>query len=363
MKYSAFILTIFLISASSCKKNEESKPIVQDIKELIFASGELQWENSYNLTAQTDGILSNATFELGDLVNKGKILANIDNPISGNNTQSSMEQLVISNQNLTDNAPAIQQLQQNITFAESKYEQDKLQSERYERLLKSESIAKVEYENVLLTAKNSLANLNALQKQKDQLLQQAKQQQITVKTQVQNNKVLQNYNRIVVPIKGTIIKKMKNNGDYVRKGEVIATIADNQQLEVVLNVDENSIGKIKVGQPVFIQLNTNKGTVLNGTIKEILAAFDNASRSFICKVKLSETLLNSIYGTQLEANILVGEKKNALLIPRNYVGFGNKIFIKDKEEPIIFKPGIISSQYIEVLEGINQEDILILKKH
>ena len=73
-----------------------------------------------------------------------------------------------------------------------------------------------------------------------------------------------------------------------------------------------------------------------------------------------DTLLNgSLFGTQLEANILVNEKKNALLIPRHYLGFGNKVNIKGKGENSVIKTGIISTEYVEVLEGISKDDILL----
>ena len=64
MKNSLFLL-LTLSTLVSCGTKEEGKPVVQDIKELVFASGELEWDNSYNLTAQTDGILVNATFDVG----------------------------------------------------------------------------------------------------------------------------------------------------------------------------------------------------------------------------------------------------------------------------------------------------------
>jgi multidrug efflux pump subunit AcrA (membrane-fusion protein) len=169
-------LIFFLLTFFACKKEQEISPTVQDIKELVFASGQLEWDNAYNLTAQTDGILSKADFEVGDTINKGKILAQIDNKNNEINTQSAREQLVISNENLGQNSPALQQLEQNIQFAENKYTQDKTQGERYERLYKSESVSKLEFENIQLNAKNSLANLNALKKQYAQILQQAKQQ-------------------------------------------------------------------------------------------------------------------------------------------------------------------------------------------
>lgn len=353
---------IFLLASVlffSCNNDKEIKPINQDIKELVFASGELEWDNAYNLTAQTDGVLTNSNFEVGDFVLKGKTLAAIDNKINEINAQAAKEQLVISNENLTDNSPQIQQLKQNIQFAENKYNQDKIQVERYKKLYETQSIAKVELENIQLNASNSLSSLNALKKQILQIQQQAKQQQISAKGQVLNNQVIKNYNSIVVTESGTIIKKLKTNGDYVKKGEIIATIANAQKVEAVLNVDENSIGKVKLGQTVFVQLNTNKNTTYNGKITEILSAFDEQSQSFICKVNFDKPFENSLFGTQLEANILVGEKKNALLIPRDYVGFGNKVNVKGKDEYVIIKPGIISTEYVEVLEGIDKNDVLL----
>lgn len=352
------ILSITLFVAS-CSNNKEVKPLVQDIKELVFASGQLEWDDSYNLTALTDGVLKNANFEIGDLVKKGDSLATIDNQTNAINTQTSQQQLAISNENLNPSSPALQQLQQNILFAESKYQQDKTQEERFKRLYESQSVSKVEYENAQLNAKNSLSNYTALKKQFDLILQQAKQQQITTSGQLKNNEVVLNYNKISVTEGGTIIKKYKTTGDYVRKGDVIATIANEKKIQAVLNVDENSIAQVKLGQTVFIKLNTNKNIVYNGKVTEILSAYDQQTQSFICKVNFDQLLNGSLYGTQLEANILTNEKKNALLIPRPYLGFGNKVSVKGKDEAVIIKTGIISTEYVEVLEGIHQDDILL----
>lgn len=353
------LILIISFSFFSCNKSKEISPINQDIKELVFASGQLEWEDAYNLTAQTDGVLQNANFDVGSIVIKGKTIATIDNKNNQINTEIAQEQLVISNENLTNNSPALQQLQQSIQFAESKYQQDKTQEDRYKRLFESQSVAKIEYENMQLNTKNSLSNLNALKKQAAQILQSAKQQQIVSKGQLKNNQVVQKYNSIIVTESGTVINKLKTTGDYIRKGEVITTIANAQKVEALLNIDENSIGKIKIGQVVFVQLNTDKKTIYNGKVSEILSAFDDRTQSFICKVAFDKPLENSLFGTQLEANILVGEKKDALLIPRNYLGFGNKVNVKGKNENVIIIPGIISTDYVEVLGGINKDDVLL----
>jgi multidrug efflux pump subunit AcrA (membrane-fusion protein) len=357
MKKTLAIITI--LTLFSCGKSKEIQPVNQDIKELVFASGQLEWDDSYDLTAQTDGVLQNANFEVGNTVTKGKIIANLDNEINKINAETSQEQLEISNKNVTSNAPALTQLEQNIQFAESKYFLDKKQAERYDRLNQQNIGSKVEFENAQLAAKNSLSNFNSLKKQYQVILQQAKQQKIAANGQLKSNEVIKKYNSIIVTENGTIVKKLKNNGDYVKKGEIIATIANQTKVEAVLNVDENSIEKVKFGQTVFVKLNTNKNIVLNGKVSEILSAFDQQTQSFICKVTFDKPIKNSLFGTQLEANILVGEKKNALLIPRNYVGFGNKVNVKGKEESVLIKPGIISTEYVEVLKGITKNDILL----
>jgi len=48
-----------------------------------------------------------------------------------------------------------------------------------------------------------------------------------------------------------------------------------------------------------------------------------------------------------------------LVIPREYMGFGNKIQLKGKKESKAIKTGIISSEYVEVLTGLSEKDILV----
>ena len=42
----------------------------------------------------------------------------------------------------------------------------------------------------------------------------------------------------------------------------------------------------------------------------------------------------------------------------SYLGFGNKVKLKGKDEPVVVKTGIISTEYVEILEGVSKDDIL-----
>ena len=355
MKYSIHFLTLILLLCG-CKGEPETHPVVQDIKELVFASGQIEWKDGYNLVAQTEGVLTDLRLEVGDEVATGQRVGNIQNAANNENLQTAEQQLAIARQNTL---PVQQQIVQNIGFAEQKYKQDKTQADRYERLYSKQSVSKQEFESMKLAAENSLSQLNALKDQLESVKLQNRQSVVTAQNQKANSQILKSYNEVQIAEKGKVIKKLKTKGDFVKRGDVIATIANKQDTEIILNVDESSIAKVQVGQVVFVRLNTEKEKTQNAKISEILSAFDETSQSFICKARFEDNSFLPLYGTQLEANILVGEKKNALLVPRNLVGFGNAIRVKGKEEKVILKTGIVSTDYVEVLGGITKDNILL----
>lgn len=350
------ILPLLTLALLACTKEPETRPVVQDIKELVFASGQVEWRDAYNLVAQTEGVLENLKLETGDEVQAGQLLGTVQNPANTENLRTAGRQVRLAEES---SAPLEQQIRQNIAFAEQKYQQDKLQRERYERLYQKQSVSRQEFESMKLAEENSLSQLKALKEQLASVKVQNEQAVTTARNQQANSRILNAYNELRAAEKGKVIRKQKFQGDFVRRGDVIATIANAARTEITLNVDESSIAKVKTGQTVFIRLNTEKEKVYPATVTEILAAFDEASQSFICKARFDDPQLMPLYGTQLEGNILTGEKKQALLVPRSLIGYGNTVRVKGKEEKVVLKTGIVSTDYVEILEGLTKDDILL----
>lgn len=355
------LLLLLTIITIGCKSQKEGgvRPIRKDIDEIVFASGTLESDDRYNLTAQTEGNIISLFIEEGKFMPSGATAAIIDNPTSLINTSQAKEQLEIARYNTTDNAPMLKQMKANITAAEDRLSQDILQEQRYQKLYDQQSATKAELEKYQLNTKNSRASLQALQAQYKTLQQQNKQQYIQQKGNVDVSMANQNNNILRIINGGKIYKKLKQKGDYVRRGDVIAIIANENLLYAKLNIDENSIDKVAVGQYVGIRLNTQKNKVYSGRISEILPQFDEPSQSFIAKVHFDTLPDFTINGTQLEANILINTKKNALLIPRNYMYYGNKVQLKDHDAMTTIVPGIISTDYVEVLQGIHESDVIV----
>ena len=106
MQRITLIILIFSGLFLSCgKKTAETKPIRKDITETVFASGMLEAEGTYTLTAQADGYLKQINFQEGDVILKGEVVAIIDNAESGLNTENANALFEIAQNNTSGNAP------------------------------------------------------------------------------------------------------------------------------------------------------------------------------------------------------------------------------------------------------------------
>lgn len=360
MKKIVLISFVSAILLSSCgKKTEETKPIVKDITETVFASGALEANETYSLTAQSDGYLVEVAFKENDLVNAGQVLAVIENKQKELNTESANALYEIAQKNSLPGSALLTQARNNIAIAKEKMDFDSIQAARYKKLLESNSVAMAEYENARLQYQNSKGNYqNALENYKLQK-QQADEQLVINKTQKHVNAVVSGYNQIRALSAGKIYKKLKQKGDFVRTGDVIAVVGDANVLFAKVSIDESSISKVKVGQEAVIQLNTNADKTYKGEVTEILPSFNEETQSFSCKVYFTDDLDFKVANTQLQVNIITGTSRNALLIPRNYLAFGNLVTVKGNKTPVKVQTKFVSNEWVQIISGIDENTILV----
>jgi multidrug efflux pump subunit AcrA (membrane-fusion protein) len=353
------IILTGLAFLNPCKDGQKDiRPVRKNFTETVFTSGVLVPDNQYNLTAQSEGYLVKVNFIEGDTAQTGSILAVIDNKQNGYNALSANALLSIASFNASSNSPALKQAEANLLLAKEKVKQDELMAERYKVLYENNSTSKLKLEDAVFALESSKANLVLMQENYNLVKQLANQQLIIQKTQTGISNFLQGLNMVKAILGGKVYKKFKQIGDYVCKGDIIAEIGSTNSFYAKLSVDEASISKIKVDQYVDLQLNTNKEKEYHAKVEEIYPAFDEQSQSFYCKARFTEDLDFKISGTQLQANIIIGNKENVLAIPRDYLGYGDKVKLKDKGM-VTVKTGFISNDWVEIINGLDENSIII----
>ncbi len=364
MQIRTWIFSLVMISIWGCKgTQQEVQPVRNDITETVFASGQLVANDRYNLTAQSEGYIIALVVSEGQSVDAGQLVAEVDNAGADAGAQAAQEQLKIAQKNATEQSPAWKEAKLLLETTEQKMLQEKKQKERYESLYQAQSVSRLEMENAQLAYETSRNNWLAAQERLKQIEQQADWTLASQQAQVVQLSKASQHNTVHAVSAGTVLRLMKKVGDYVRKGDVIAVMASNQKLVAQLNVDENSIKKIKVGQRVHVQLNVDKGKVLEGLVQTIYPLYDEATQSFLCDVSFEGPLDFQVVGTRLEANIDIASRKQVLLIPRSFLSYSNTVQLKGEDNPREVAVGIRSTEWVEILSGLTEQDVLIpLKK-
>lgn len=360
-KHISYLLVLSILLSSCGQKTEETQPIRKDVTETIFASGTLEAEGSYELTAQTDGYLKQINFDENDLIGAGQILALIENEQNQLNAQSSQVLYDMAKSSFSPNSPQLSQARNSVEMVKQKMTQDSVTVNRYKPLAEANAIAKVEYEKALLAYQNTKIEYKNAIEQYEQLRVQAKQQLVINESQKNINQSLSSYNQIKAVKSGKVYKKLKQAGDFVRRGEAIALIGDASQIYARVNIDEKSMAKIHVGQEAIVQLNLNTEQQYKGKVAEILPTFDEATQSFIAKIAFTDDLSFSIIKTQLQANILIGTTKNALLIPRKYLNYEGEVLLKGETKPKKIVTKIVSSDWVQVVSGLAPKSTIVIQ--
>jgi membrane fusion protein (multidrug efflux system) len=124
------------------------------------------------------------------------------------------------------------------------------------------------------------------------------------------------YTRIVAPISGVIAKRSIKLGNLVQTNQNLFQIVDMDPLQAVLNVPERDLATLKPGQPVQMKVDALSGRAFTGTIARIAPVVDAASGTFraTCEFRdTSQTLKPGMFG---RIEVAYDQRHDALVVPR-----------------------------------------------
>ncbi|TDW96421.1 efflux RND transporter periplasmic adaptor subunit [Dinghuibacter silviterrae] len=352
------ILAAALVLLVSCRRTESTHPVRRDIVDAVFASGDIETKDGYKVTANADGYLLTAYVTEGDTVGSGRLLFRIDGRTQLTQVANAGDNYRFARVNNEPGSPQLEQLTFQIVQAEEKYKVDSTNFRRYERLLPTQAVAKVDYDNALLAMQNSATSLQVLRKNKADLEHNLSLGVDNARAQLRIQELANDYFLVPAAHPGVVLTVNKRAGELVRKGDVLATLAAGK-IYAKLYIAEDDIQRVRPGQAVLIALNTDKDKVYNATLTKIYPSFDDSNQAFIAEAMFTGTVPPELKdGTQLQSNIIINERKSALVIPTVYLEPGNKVSLGGKDS--VVQTGIRNLDYTEVLGGLSEKDDITL---
>jgi len=331
------------------------------ITEAVFASGHIEPKDQFILTAMNDGYLKEARVIENAVVKPGQVLFVQDFTNPNIQESAAKQNLLIARENYEEHSAVLDQLKKQIETSREKLFIDSLQSARISRLYQTNSVSRAEFENTQLAYTNSSNTIKSLEDELNSTRLNLKQSLINSQSQYEIARANSNYYKLVSPGRYRVYEIYKKQGELLRKAEAIAMLGQADSMLVVMNIDESSIAKVRIGLTVLVELNTQKGTTYIAHVSKIYPYFDDTSQSYKVEATFDKLPEGLIAGTLLQANIVIQKKENVLLIPRIYMSLDKKVLVKHGRSilSIPIETGIISTDWVEVIHGLDKTDKII----
>ena len=173
---------------------------------------------------------------------------------------------------------------------------------------------------------------------------------------------------VVAPFSGVIVElPYYTKGTRVNSGQPMVSLMSYDKMYMDINLPENSISDIKLGQEVIITNYTIAADTLIGTVSELSPMISSETRTFSGKLQINNPDLKLRPGMFVKADIITAKKDSVIVIPKNIILSGNRgkyVFVVERNSAAddrMITTGIENKDFVEVIEGLSINDRLIIK--
>ena len=188
----------------------------------------------------------------------------------------------------------------------------------------------------------------------------------TAQTQIDQARKALTDTVVYAPISGYIAERVADLGEFISPStpnSKIATIVRTGTLRLKIDVPEQSIGMVAMGQSISLQTSAYPDRNFAGTVVRMLPGLNTTARTLTVEAEVSNVdgLLKP--GQFATVRITQSKPENAVLIPASAVKTENEIskvyVIKDgAAREYLVQLGLLESDLIQVKSGVAEGDIV-----
>jgi len=351
-----------------------------DLAKSVVATGKVTPITKVEVKSKASGIVKKLLVDAGDRVKKGQLLAQLDKV----EIEAGVEQ----------SRAALQAAEANLSSSEADYDRAKVDAEGPDVPL-----LKRAYDRALGMAKDGVVSVSALDDaQKNYELALNKQNVAKAQVTVLKAKIAQaraqvgqdqanlkqldeqlSYTDIQSPLEGVVLSRDVELGDAVSSilvlgssATLVMTLGDTSEVYVKGKVDESDIGKVYLGQPARIKVESFKDKTFSGKVTRISPMGVEKDNVTTFEVRVSISNPGGELKAEMTANaeIILDEHKNVLQIPEGAI-----LYDKDKKasvevpdprakegkKKIAVNIGISNGAKTELLSGLKEGDQVVLQ--
>jgi len=235
----------------------------RDLTEIVSASGKVQPELEVKISSDVSGEIVELLVKEGDTVKKGDLLLRIDPVIYQSAVQRMSSTLNGVKAQMANSAARMEQSRAQLISADASFNRNK-------KLHESSSISDAEFEQAKANYESAVADMNAAR-------ESVKSADFNVSsTQASLKEANDNLAKttIYAPVDATVSKLNKRKGERIigmaqMEGTEIMRLANLNEMEVQVDVNENDILRVLVGDTALIEVDAHNNRKFKGVVTEV----------------------------------------------------------------------------------------------
>lgn len=288
------------------------KARVGSMRMEVLLTGALRPKEQVEVTAKATGRVEKLTYQLGDFVKKGDLIAEMED-------DELQQQVSRAKAALSVVAASARQRQAELANS-------KANLERYQKLVKDGLASRVDFEEKQTALEVVQAQLQLTEAQRGQA--QAELNELLIRLE---------QTKIYAPMNGHVAKRHIDQGAVVSPSTSILTLVNLSTMVTMANVPEHDVGRLRVGNLAKIEVDAFADRTFQGKVARISPVLDPATRSATVEVEIP----NPENGLRAEmfarVKLDLGATRDAVLIPREalvYRGTQPGVFLLDRQRAL-----------------------------
>jgi HlyD family secretion protein len=351
-----------------------------DLAKSVVATGKIEPITKVEIKSKASGIVKKLYVDYGDKVKRGQMLAELDRDEIRARVDQARAQMEASTASLSGTRADLERAKvdaegPDVPMLKRAY--DRAQGMAKEGVVSASALDDAEKNYVMSVNKQNVskAQLSVLTAKIGQAEGQVGQDRANLK---QLEEQL-GYTTIESPIDGIVLSRDVEIGDAVSSilvlgssATLVMTLGDTSEVYVKGKVDESDIGKVYLGQPARIKVESFKDKTFTGKVTKISPMGVEKDNVTTFEVRVSINNPEGVLKAMMTANaeIILEEHKNVLQIPE-----GSILYDKDKKasveipdpkakegkKKIAVNIGISNGAKTELLSGLKEGDQVVLQ--
>ncbi|MEO7142901.1 MAG: efflux RND transporter periplasmic adaptor subunit [Bryobacteraceae bacterium] len=323
--------------------------------ELVLP-GNIQALTEAPILARADGYIKKRYADIGDRVQPGQLLAELEAPELD-------QQVRQARANLEQARAAVEQASANYQQGQANEELAGVTARRWANLAAKGVVSRQENDQYQAQYRSQVANSQALSKG----IAAARSNVSSSEANLARLQDLQNYKMVRAPFRGVITLRNVDTGALVAAGNTLLfRIAQTGTLRAYVNVPQSDAASVHVGQPAQLTVTDLPGRRFTGRVTRTANTLDPASRTLLTEVQIPNPDGALLPGSYASVDLNSVRENPPLLIPGDALvvrADGPQVAVVGPDHKVHFQKIDVGRDYgdrLEVVGGLKAGDRVIV---